>query len=271
MNRFRSSLLLALTALAMLIGSPALAQTTINSTTLSQAVTTTSQQVITLTSVSTVAAGDIIVADNEAMEAQAACDTSALTCRVTRGRFGTRAYTHASGVVVWTGPKIRFAKDYVVGVCTATSERYLPHIVLPDGDTPDGIFIADCLDSEWVQLSRRGARDNNLGRSDGATTYTASGAIAIKPGVVFLGCAGACAMTLANPTTQQNGVIMYIIATTAQAHTVTNTTGFDGGTTARDVATYGGAIGDYMAIIAVNGVWYRLGIGVGAFGNVTLG
>jgi hypothetical protein len=86
-------------------------------------------------------------------------------------------------------------------------------------------------------------------------TYGASGAITVAPGTHILkGPAGSVTMTLASPTGAQNGYVMKLTAATAEAYTVTCTAGFNGGSTASDVATYG-AIGDSLTIEAVNGVW----------------
>lgn len=94
---------------------------------------------------------------------------------------------------------------------------------------------------------------------------SADGAITIANGTVVITKSGVCAITLDNPPTE--GVHeLKIISTTAQAHTVTYTAGFGGGTTSRDVATWGGAISDGMVIIGYNGVWY-----VSSTRNVTLG
>lgn len=77
----------------------------------------------------------------------------------------------------------------------------------------------------------------------------------------------ATAATLAAPTAGvHDGKIMVITAGTAQAHTVTQTTpGFNNASTSGDVATFGGAIGDSMVIMAYNGVWNTISLR-----NVTL-
>lgn len=100
------------------------------------------------------------------------------------------------------------------------------------------------------------------------TTYGASGAIAIpdKDGIAILDKAGVGVMTLADPTTAQDGRRLTIISATAQAHTVTNTTGFNNSGTAGDVATFGGAVGDNFEVMAVQGKWDVIGAK-----NVTLG
>ena len=99
-------------------------------------------------------------------------------------------------------------------------------------------------------------------------THTAAGAISIKNGTAMIGSGGALAMTLARPLAgEDDGKELVITAITAFAHTVTNTTpGFNKAGAAGDVATFGGAIGDSMRIIAANGVWNAVSLR-----NVTLG
>jgi hypothetical protein len=238
-------------ALVAALPVPIRAQTTVNATTLSAAVTSLSNQRIPLTSVSTVSVGDILFIDREAMLVQAV-DTSALIATVTRGYQGTKAAAHANTSVVWTGPPRRFYTTDVVGTCTATAELFLPHITLPGGN------IYQCSNSEWVRWVDVGFRAFEPGRTDGGTTYTASGAITIQPGVSFLGCAGVCAMTLANPTQQQNGLLMIFSASTAQAHTVT--TASNKINSNKSIGTFTAAIGNSFALIAVNGVWWAVSL-----------
>lgn len=96
--------------------------------------------------------------------------------------------------------------------------------------------------------------------------YTSAGAISERSGSVFIGSGGALAMTLAAPSTDDNGKQLAIIASTAQAHTVTNAApGFNSGGAASDVATFGGAIGDSMVVVAWGGVWHAVNLT-----NVTL-
>jgi hypothetical protein len=96
---------------------------------------------------------------------------------------------------------------------------------------------------------------------------SANGAITIEAGVVAITKATACALTLAAPSVAQNGTVMTIVATTAAAHTVTQTTpGFNNAGTSGDVATFGGAIGDSMVIVAYGGRWHTVSLR-----NVTLG
>jgi len=97
--------------------------------------------------------------------------------------------------------------------------------------------------------------------------YTAAGAIKHQDGVANLAGSSAIAMTISAPTLEDNGAQIRVVATTAQAHTVTfATTGFNAAGTDGDVATFGGAKGDAMVIEALEGVWYTISLR-----NVTLG
>lgn len=94
---------------------------------------------------------------------------------------------------------------------------------------------------------------------------SADGAITLANGVVIITKGTAAALTIDNPPTE--GVHnLKIVSTTAAAHTLDYTAGFGGGTTARDRATWGGAINDSLEIIGYNGTWHTL-----ATRNVTLG
>ena len=89
----------------------------------------------------------------------------------------------------------------------------------------------------------------------------ASGPITIKSGVVLLTNAdGVVEATLAAPTaTTDDGKILYIVSTTAKAHTITATPGgFNAGGESSDVATLGAAIGNGLVVVAYQGAWYVL-------------
>jgi hypothetical protein len=65
-------------------------------------------------------------------------------------------------------------------------------------------------------------------------------------------------MTLVAPSRLQDGMVMEITSTTAQAHTITITAGFNGGGSDVDVCTLGGAIGNGVIIRAYQGNWYLI-------------
>jgi hypothetical protein len=101
------------------------------------------------------------------------------------------------------------------------------------------------------------------------TAAAADGPIAAKTGTVSITKAGVAALTLADPATPaDDGKRLTIVATTANAHTVDNSagSGFNGGGAGSDVATFGGAVGDSMELVALGGLWHVLRLT-----NVTLG
>jgi hypothetical protein len=88
----------------------------------------------------------------------------------------------------------------------------------------------------------------------------ASGAIGIKKGTVLITKATAAALTLALPTAGDaaaggdDGKVLFIMSTTAAAHTVTTpATGING---ASAIATFTSAVGNQITLIAYNGKWY---------------
>jgi hypothetical protein len=105
------------------------------------------------------------------------------------------------------------------------------------------------------------AAEINIAADKEAQTLTDSGAITAKNGICLLNKAGVIAATLANPTaTTDDFKRLSIRSLTAQAHTVTVTGGFGNGSTGEDVATFSGAIGDGIELMAYQGYWYITGV-----------
>jgi hypothetical protein len=96
-------------------------------------------------------------------------------------------------------------------------------------------------------------------------SYGAAGAITVAPGIHIIGCgaSGAQAMTLADPAADQMGIQLTIVSASAQAHTVTLTTGYLG-TNASDVFTFAGALGHSITLVAAKGVWAHVGTSLAA-------
>lgn len=107
-------------------------------------------------------------------------------------------------------------------------------------------------------LKSGNANDTDIVRN--IAVASANGAITIENSTVFITKGTAAAMTLAAPTaTTHDGVRIEIVATTAAAHTVTvATAGFNDLGAAGDVATFGGAKGDGLTVVAYQGDWYVL-------------
>lgn len=149
------------------------------------------------------------------------------------------------------------------------SKSAFAHIV-----TLSGGFGADANQTTFTMEAKVGAMINLV--SDGVSWYTvdtrygtfagdvqsyaASGAIDPLFQNNLLTKAGVGVMTLADPVPNQNGQIISIFSTTAQAHTVTYTGGFGDAGTGADVATYGGAKGDGLTAVAISSIWYLMSL-----------
>lgn len=93
-------------------------------------------------------------------------------------------------------------------------------------------------------------------------TLVADGAITVKNGVCIISktVPGVVAATLADPTAGTDDFKMLTILNgTAHASTVTAAGQFGGGGAGEDVATFSGAVGDSLTLLAYNGKWYIVG------------
>jgi len=118
-------------------------------------------------------------------------------------------------------------------------------------------------------------KDGVVAGHNTVVAVAASGAVAIPlySATHFITkSSAAAAMTIVDPTaTTHDGVRLTFISTTARAHTLDNSAGsgfFSSGGASKDVATFGGAIGDGIVIEAYQGKWY---IVPGGTLNITLG
>lgn len=154
-----------------------------------------------------------------------------------------------------------------VNEATAAAGVTADGVLLKDG----GIVCADAatLEVDTVNEATAGAgvtldsvlcKDGAVKALDTIATVTADGAVAVPTGnttFFITENADGATMTLVDPTaTTHDGLRLTFISTTAQAHSLDLVTGINGG--AADVGTWGGAVGDAVAIIAYQGVWYAL-------------
>jgi hypothetical protein len=102
------------------------AQTQIDHTTFSAAVTAAATSV-TLTAASGVVDGGCIYADGELMIVQGVSSTTATVRRGT-SRGSTPARRHSTNALVWVGACHEFKDFNVSGACTLALEQYAPHI-----------------------------------------------------------------------------------------------------------------------------------------------
>lgn len=156
MTMFRRLILSTVALLALAV--PLHAQTALLSTTISAAITTTGQSRLSLASTTSLAVGDYVFVDREAMKV---INLTPLT--VTRG-VNSKAAPHATGSLAYYGSPDKFANDvFAGGACTRANEKFLPRVVLPIGDVWDcavgaGIWtrmnpgLVETAKSTWFNL-----------------------------------------------------------------------------------------------------------------------
>jgi hypothetical protein len=118
------------------------AQTVLNPTTLSAAISTTYTRTFSVTSATGFTANTTMAyVDREAILITAVSGT---TITGMRGANGTIATTHASGAYIFVSSINNFFTTTPSGSCTRTTEAVLPRINVRDGT------ISDCNNGEWV-------------------------------------------------------------------------------------------------------------------------
>ena len=190
-------------------------------TTLSAAVSIT-DNVIVVASATSLAAGRIIKIDGEYLKINQAY-TSGTTVGVTRGQEGSVTAAHQSGANVMTA----LASD-LAAAPASVNESVL-----------------------------------NAGQMSVTTTsYSAAGAIAFGLSqwtVAIINGTAALAMTITNPTKDQDGCYLHIVANGKAAHTVTYTAGLGNGGASFDVGTFSATLAMSSLLVACNGFWVSVG------------
>lgn len=97
------------------------------------------------------------------------------------------------------------------------------------------------------------------GQQDSIVTISGDGAITIAPSSVYLSKGSAAAITIVAPTTvTHDGIIIRVVAQSAQEHVITcATVGFNAKGSSGTL-TFGGAIGDSVVLQAKGGNWYTV-------------
>lgn len=147
------------------------AQTSLTTTTLSNAISDTTGQLVVVASTTGITAPGtgsnltLIWVDNELMRVTSVnTTTGALT--VTRGQQGTFATTHASGATVYLGPPRVFINTDRWGSCTSTNEPYLPLLNVRNG------YVWNCINSQWAAQNFSPTGDRLPRVSIAGTAYT---------------------------------------------------------------------------------------------------
>ena len=190
-------------------------------TTLGAAVAVT-DNVITVASATSLTAGRLIRIDGEYMEINQAY-TGGVIVGVLRGQEGSVTAAHQSGANVVTA----LASD----LAQAPSQ------------VNEGVLYPGQM-------------------SVTTTSYSAAGAIAFGLSqwtIAIINGTAALAMTIANPTKDQDGCYLHIVANGKAAHTVTYTAGLGNGGANFDVGTFSGTLAMSSLLVAANGFWVSVG------------
>jgi len=190
-------------------------------TTLGAAVAVT-DNVIVVASATSLTAGRLIRVDGEWMQINQAY-TGGTTVGVTRGQQGSVTAAHQSGANVMTA----LASD----LAQAPSQ------------VNEGVLYPGQM-------------------SVSTTSYSAAGAIAFGLSqwtIAIINGTAALAMTIANPTKDQDGCYLHIVANGKAAHTVTYTAGLGNGGASFDVGTFSASLAMSSLLVAANGYWVSVG------------
>lgn len=154
-------------------------------------------------------------------------------------------------VVKVTGTSIKVRSRGDQGTAAAAHNALAP-VVFSDGTGGD---LADLPPTKTSAQYPGAVYDDVVG-------YSVSGAITPprKNTLAILTKAGVAAMTLADPSKADNGVVLTILSQTANAHTVTYTAGIYGDTTSSDVLTFAAKAGASATLVAYNGLWGALAL-----------
>lgn len=189
-------------------------------TTLAAAVSVSDNSVV-VTSATGFAAGYLLRVDGEEMQV-AQTYASGTTIPVLRGREGSPTAAHVSGANITA----ELASD-------------------PAATAPQTAV-------QWPNT-----------RARTTISYSAAGAIAVNtPGsdqVAIINGTTARAMTLANPTKDQDGDMLWICSNGKAAHTVTYSAGIGNAGAGYTVATYTTGAQQTLFLIANNGIWQQGG------------
>lgn len=121
----------------------------------------------------------------------------------------------------------------------------------------DKFYVAENLNVTAVRFLDQSLQTNCAQPGNGLTLYAANGAISVASQTALLTKAGVDAMTLAAPTaTTQDGIVITVTSTTANAHTVTATGLFKTGAAAVNLATFAANAGAGFTVMAYQGLWY---------------
>lgn len=165
---------------------------------------------------------------------------------------------------------LRVGKSYVSGTTIPISARGINGTVAAAHATSANVTHG--AGSDFANAGAQVAVSYPIaGRARTLTSYSASGAIALPtPGtdaVAVLNGTGTLTMTLANPTKDMDGCLLYIVSNAKVAYTVTYAAGWGGAGGSYDVATGNTSGQTGMQLIACNAAWVLLSVMTGTLTN----
>lgn len=204
----------ALVLALLFVPSIASAQTALTTTTLSAIVTNPSDQSIQVTSATSITAPGTgatfvyILADKELMGVRAVNGT---VISVSRGQNGTRATSHANGIVVTVVPPTAIVNYVPSGQCVRTNLIAVPVVV---GGSDEQSFNGATFDCLGVTTAGQYAQTNSNGVPVlGSTMASTAGTLGLFTGT-YLKVSGTNAITgFTNPAGIQPGFTIYLEAT----------------------------------------------------------
>jgi len=204
-------------------------------TTLSSAVAT-NDTTVTIAAITNVTVGCLIGIDNEVMKVLAPIPSAATTpLNVLRGQEGTAQGAHVASAQVRIG---------------ATASNLVPaDWTQPSAGSPSMAAVVAAPTRDRLSYSAAGAI--TLPRIGGDM-------VAVLNGTTLL------AMTLANPSVEQDGSRLTIIGNGKAAHTVTYSTGLGNLGAGATVITFRATQGQGIDLVAAGGFWVNVSLVAGA-------
>ncbi len=191
----------------LLVGYPLAAQTVLGPTTLTNAITATSEHIVLGNWAGITAPGPNnsnlknLLIDGELFEAIAIDPPGTNYIHVIRGVRQSLRTTHQAGATVWAGPSGSFPQSDPQGTCTRTALAYVPLIAVSTRR------IFDCLGGKWVRT------DGPDGSYNGTAIASGASATVTPPAQMFKISGTSAISTIATPAGWAPGGCLSIIPT----------------------------------------------------------
>ena len=179
----------------------------------------------------------------------------------------------ANNLVLFGQEIARVASSYVSGTVIPLGQRAVNGTFVDPTAVPSGSNVVTGAPGDFAGPSASVVTAYPLsGRRRKVVYYGASGAITLPVSgedvIAILIGTSVLAMTIAVPTTDIDGSILYVAGNGAAAHTITFTGGLSGAGTSYDVVTVNATAPIVVSAMAINGLWNSL-VSVPMAGTVT--